>query len=169
MNLKCKAKSHFGCGSIHPLCVFIPLSFIAVAFVIRLFSGGTVMLYTAVGNKGLFPKSFFYTLGYCLRIFSQGFACAFVLTGKRVYENKIPCVLIHSLLCISLLFEYRLIFISFRLFTALLLCAIRCAGDLFSIYLLRYSCEKYLYPVLLACAVFDGVFFVQLLSLILCL
>lgn len=156
------------CGNFHPLCIMIPASLLLAALIIRVFSGGTVLIYNAINNTGLFPGPFFYTLGYIIRIILAGVLAALILTAHNLFEIRIKLMILSSVACILLLFEYKLIFISLRALTALIL-SIICAVIFALVFLRAGRCAKTVFIVCLAALVLQVIFCIQLISLILCI
>lgn len=168
MNIKQRFSSALSrCGNFHPLWAMIPTALLTAALIIRLFSGGTVIIYNAAESTGLFPGAFFYTLGYALRIAISGFLAGFVITNERLYENKTVLMAAAACACVLLLFEYRLIFICIRLFTALLL-SFACTALYVLIALKSVKCRRGLFCLSLAAALLQLIFCIQLVTLIFC-
>ena len=168
MNIKQKMCAVFaGCGNFHPLWAMIPAALLLAALVIRIFSGGTVIIYNAAESTGLFPGAFFYTVGYALRISLTGMLAGVIITSNRLYEKKIALMIMSSCACVLLLFEYKLIFISLRLFFALLLSLV-CTALLVLILLKIDKCRKPMLCLCIAAAVLQLIFCIQLVTLIFC-
>lgn len=141
-----------------------PCAVLLIAFLFRIFSGSTTNLYSLLVCKGFFPGAFWYMLGHILRILCAGLMLTGVLFCRGLFELRLKAFACTALICIVLLIEYRIIFVSVSPILALLLCAASLVAAFLCMMLFLKSCCPGAFPSLLF-LVFQFVFFIQLISL----
>lgn len=144
--------------------LLVPCVLLLSAFLFRIFSGGTSNLYNLLICKGFFPGAFGYMLGHILRIFCVGLMLAGVLFCRGLFELRLKAFAYTALICLVLLIEYRIIFISVSPILALLLCAASLAAAVLCMLLFLKTCCPGAFPSLLF-LFFQLIFFIQLISL----
>lgn len=126
---KYEFKRLFSC--LDPLYLLIPAALLLSAVLIWLFSGEAVLVLSSVKNTGIFPGRFLYAFGYVVRLAMSGIITACTLTGYR--SPGYAPLIASSVLSLLLLTEYKLIFVSVRLFSSFV---ISCACAALSLFLL---------------------------------
>ncbi len=125
-NKNSKPCSYF-CGCIEkfkraPAKFILPAAALVVCgLIIRLFSCPASTLWYILGGRGIFPSPFWYYIGFILRASAAGLLFSVCLFCRNECEIRLRYPVLSGAACILLLFEYRLIFCSFRPFIALVL------------------------------------------------
>ncbi len=141
-----------------------PCALLLIAFLFRIFSGSTTNLYSLLVCKGFFPGAFWYMLGHILRIFCAGLMLTGVLFCRGLFELRLKAFACTAVICLVLLIEYRIIFVSVSPILALLLCAASLAAAFLSMMLFLKTCCPGAFPSLLF-LLFQCIFLIQLISL----
>ena len=131
MNIKNRVLLYFReCGGAGLIYIVIPAVLLICELFVRIFCGGTALIYRTVENTGIFPGAFLYMFSYILRTVSAGIITAYLISNRCITENRIKLILISIVPCILLLFEYKLIFVSIRLVSSLVLSVINAAAGI---------------------------------------
>lgn len=152
--------------NIPPACIFVPAMLLGAAFIIRLVCGGGCVVYKFTGNVGLFPGGVLYTLGYVIRLILCGILLASALFSYRI-QYRVRAAVFAAALAVMMLFEFKLIFTMCRFFIAALMC-IACAAAAFLSLVNQRGCERAVSLAAIAYIIFEGIFFVQVITLIFC-
>jgi len=156
------------CSCIQGAYIIVPALLVISALIIRLTTGGTHIVYSVLGERGIFPGPFVYTLFFNLRLSLSGILLAYTLTSRYAYSERLRLYLASLASSILMLFEYKLIFGGI----SLVLCM---AFTVLSVFLCFYSLLGYRYKgkciwiILISYAVLQFIFFIQLVSLFVCI
>ena len=138
------------------------------ALIIRLSTGGTHVVYNALGHRGIFPGPFLYCISYVLRIALFSVALGFCMYVCRTYrEGAVPLIL-NLITSALLLLEYKLIFGGVSLILAMLFCILSGFFCVISVILLKVK-SRGVSACALAFALLQFIFFIQLISLSVCI
>ena len=148
--------------------IAVPLMVLISALFIRLSTGGTHCIYVALGGRGFFPGPFLYSLFYVLRLIMASFLLSHFLFERKCVRVKVNVCIVSVISVVLLLLEYRLIFgrISLLLamaFTVVSGILLMTAAVMSGTYKRGISIAVILYTV------FQLIFFVQLISLAICI
>ncbi len=152
-----------------PKCyVIIPLLIIVSAIIIRLATGGTHVIYSALGGRGFFPGPFLYWIFYLLRLTLCSIILTFMLFTPHIYNERLRCVLFSIAVVILLLFEYRLIFGGVSLILAIAFAVFAAVLCFFSVAMARFK-NRYISISLIVFIVLQAIHFAELISLLTCI
>ena len=146
------------------LYLLIPSALLLSALLIRIFSGEAVLMLSIIKDRGLFPGKFLYITGYIIRLILSGIITAYTLTDSCYFSSRLR--LSSAVISLLLLTEYRLIFVSIRLFSAFI---ISCVSAFLSVYLWIKTGRrgKAAFALTVLMAILQVLFCIQLASLIL--
>ncbi|MBE6587257.1 MAG: hypothetical protein E7647_02445 [Ruminococcaceae bacterium] len=155
-------------GCVPKIFLIIPALMLASALIIRLSTGGTHLIYTVLGGRGIFPGPFLYTVLYSVRLILFGIIFAFSVFSFRVYDERLRTVLPCVLSAIMLLLEYKLIFGGVSLILAI---AFSVLCGFFAVVSIVTARIKYrsVSVVMLIFALLQLIHFIQLISLSVCI
>ncbi len=138
------------------------------ALMIRMTTNNSHLIYNALDGRGIFPGPFVYMLGYFLRLFVCAVILAYCTFSRRIYEERVKAVLFSLICSVMMLWEYKLIFGGVSLALALLFCLASPFFAVLSFLSVRIK-ERSVALAVLIYAVLQMIFFVQLISLIICI
>ncbi len=148
--------------------LLILISMLLGALIIRLSCGTTHLVYNALGSRGLFPGQFFYCVSYILRTVLLSIVLYFSLYVLRIYaEGAIP-VIFAAASAVMMLLEYKMIFGGVSLILEMLFTALGGFFAVLTVILLKIKC-KWVSVAALLFALMQLIFFIQLISLSICI
>ena len=157
-------------GIINVPIIYTVIQIVSFSFsiIIRLSTGGTHIIYNALGGRGIFPSAAWYLIFYSIRLFLCGVILAFVFYYARIYKDCIRPVAPAVIACLFLVCEYKLIFGGVSLVLAI-------AASLLIPLLLfislskSYRKSKSIFIMYIVLTFLQLLFFVQLISLSVCI
>ncbi len=138
------------------------------AFIIRMTTNNTHLIYSALDNRGFFPGPFLYMIGYLVRLCFIGIILAYCTFSRRIYEERVRAVALSLLCAVMMLLEYKLIFGGVSLVLAIffsIVCPICAVAAFLSV---RIK-ERAVALAVIAYIISQILFFVQLISLAICI
>lgn len=144
--------------------LFVPCCILCLAFLFRIFSGGTATFYSLILCRGFFPGTFLYTFGHIMRMLCAGLILTGVLFSRGLFELRLRAFACATVVCLVLLVEYRIIFISMNPVLALLLCAASIVSVFLNLNFFLKSCCPGSCPALIL-LLLQIIFLIQLISL----
>ena len=150
------------------LYIFILSLMLLSALIIRISTGGTHLIYNALGHRGIFPGPFLYALFYILRIILFTIVLYFSLYAQRTYgEGIIPLL---SVICaaVLLLLEYKMIFGGVSLILEMLFCILSASLAVLTVILLKVK-HRWVSLAALIFALLQLVLFIEIISLSICI
>ena len=148
--------------------IFILSVMLFAALIIRLSTGGTHIVYNALGNRGIFPGPFLYFVCYIMRVVLFSIVLYFSLYVQRIYgEGLIPLILIVCT-AVLLLLEYKMIFGGVSLILEMLFCVLSGFFCILSIILAKVK-HPFVSVAALIFSLLQLILFVQIISLSICI
>lgn len=153
---------------IPPVYLTIPTIVLICSLVIRLTTGSTHIVYNVLGGRGIFPGAFTYTLLYTLRLLMCSVVLVHIMCVCRTFKDNVRVCIYASLPVLLMLFEYRLIFGGISLILAMVFSILSPVLSILSV-ISAYGKNKYISVLVLIFAFLQLIFFVQLISLAVCI
>ncbi len=148
--------------------IIILLLMLLCSLIIRLTSGGTHLVYNALGQRGIFPGQLFYCVFYILRIVLFSIVLYFSLYAQKIYcEGLIPVALTVST-AVLLLLEYKMIFGGVSLILEMLFTVTCGFFTVLAVIILKIK-NRWVSVAALSFALLQLVLFVQIISLSVCI
>ena len=148
--------------------LIVAILIVLAAVIIRVATGGTHLIYNALGDRGIFPGPLAYTLLYFVRLLLCSVMLSYYLFSYCIYEDRIKIVLPAFVAVILLLLEYRMIFGGISLVLSVVFSALCAVLILVTVMTSRYK-NKYISVLMILFVVLQAVHFVQLISLAVCI
>ena len=150
------------------LVIVIPLILVFASLLVRTSTGGTHLIYSALGDRGLFPSSTIYSFLFTVRIVIFGVISGHVLTINKITCSSFKTIWMLTLSAVLLILEYKMIFGGVSLVLSIVFSIAIPVLVFFSI----KSLFTYNSHIAILCFVFfvlQIILFVQLISLSICI
>ena len=144
--------------------ILIPAVVFLASLIVRLSTGGTYLIYNALGSRGIFPDNGVYTFLYVLRTVLLGLIAAYLLCFCRERRGYLNTVLPLTIACVIFVLEYRMIFGGVSLILSIVFSLAVPILMLLSI-ISTYILKRWILILWIIFAVLQTVLFVQLISL----
>lgn len=167
--IKSKARTvAFRCRAVPKCYIIMPMIVVAAALIIRLTTGGTHLIYNALDSRGIFFGPFLYSLFYTVRLILSTVILTYILFSRCVINERGKSVVLSLIGVILLLLEFKLIFGGVSLVLSVLFAVI---SPLLFVYALRcFVCySRAVFIMTLVFIVLQGIHFVQVISLSICI
>ncbi|MBQ3528689.1 MAG: hypothetical protein IJA52_09080 [Clostridia bacterium] len=144
--------------------VLIPAVVFIASLIVRLSTGGTYLIYSALDSKGIFPDNVSYTILYAVRTVLLGLIAAYLLCFCREQRGYLNTILPLTIACVMFVLEYRMIFGGVSLILSIVFSLAVPILTLLSI-IRTYIIKLWIFVLWIIFAVLQAVLFVQLISL----
>ena len=171
MLMKCRAKLKILLARLRFIpkyYVFVPNLHLLAELFIRLSVGGTHIIYNALGQRGIFPGPFVYSLMFIIRSILSSIVLAHLLFSRTIYEERTKVVFFGLLSSFLILFEYKLIFGGVSLVLAIVFSLVAPLSGGLAVSLCRIK-NKAITLSFFALLILQVILFIQLISLSVCI
>ena len=144
--------------------VLIPAVVFIASLIVRLSTGGTYLIYSALDSRGIFPDNVCYTFLYTVRTVLLGLIAAYLLCFCREQRGYLNTIFPLTIACVMFVLEYRMIFGGVSLILSIVFSLAVPILTLLSI-IRTYILKLWIFVLWIIFAVLQAVLFVQLISL----
>lgn len=148
--------------------IVIPVLVFISSIIIRIMTGGTHIVYNALDGRGIFPGPVVYALFYYLRLLICSILMTCGLVKCKCFEYKLNSCLTAVASVLLLLFEFKLIFGGVSIILTMLFTLVSAILVLISVSVSKIQ-NKAVSILALIFVILQIVFFVQLISLAICI
>ena len=138
------------------------------ALIIRLSTGGSHLIYNALGQRGIFPGPFLYCLFYIIRVLLFSVVLYFSLYVQRIYGEGFLPLLTSVCAAVLLLLEYKMIFGGVSLILEMLFCILSGFLCVLAVILLKIK-HRWVSLAALVFALLQLILFIEIISLSICI